>query len=159
MDEDELRTCARYVGLNPVRAGLTPHARDWPRSSARAHLGEAAAHPLLTLGPPAEWIGEAMPACFDEDVEAKARRKPRRASSTGRPLGAADWVKALEASSGLALLKPLRGRPPVKGKEVAERGGFEPPVSFHPRRISSAVHSTTLPPLREARSCLVERGG
>ncbi len=31
---------------------------------------------------------------------------------------------------------------------VAERGGFEPPVRFHVRRISSAVHSTTLPPLR-----------
>src|SRR5690606_19331920 len=31
---------------------------------------------------------------------------------------------------------------------MAERGGFEPPVRFHVRRISSAVHSTTLPPLR-----------
>lgn len=34
--------------------------------------------------------------------------------------------------------------------EVAERGGFEPPVPVKARRISSAVHSTTLPPLREA---------
>ena len=33
---------------------------------------------------------------------------------------------------------------------VAEREGFEPPVESPPRRISSAVHSTTLPPLREA---------
>ena len=32
--------------------------------------------------------------------------------------------------------------------EVAEREGFEPPVELPPRRISSAVHSTTLPPLR-----------
>ena len=32
---------------------------------------------------------------------------------------------------------------------VAEREGFEPPVELPPRRISSAVHSTTLPPLRE----------
>ncbi|CCV10877.1 hypothetical protein MESS4_260005 [Mesorhizobium sp. STM 4661] len=31
---------------------------------------------------------------------------------------------------------------------VAEREGFEPPMGLHPCRISSAVHSTTLPPLR-----------
>ena len=35
-------------------------------------------------------------------------------------------------------------------QEMAEREGFEPPVESPPRRISSAVHSTTLPPLREA---------
>ena len=35
--------------------------------------------------------------------------------------------------------------------EMAEREGFEPPVELPPRRISSAVHSTTLPPLREMR--------
>ena len=33
---------------------------------------------------------------------------------------------------------------------LAEREGFEPPMSLHPCRISSAVHSTTLPPLRLA---------
>lgn len=31
---------------------------------------------------------------------------------------------------------------------LAERGGFEPPIGLHLCRISSAVHSTTLPPLR-----------
>ena len=36
--------------------------------------------------------------------------------------------------------------------EVAEREGFEPPVELPPRRISSAVHSTTLPPLREMKT-------
>src|SRR3954468_5409199 len=32
--------------------------------------------------------------------------------------------------------------------EMAEREGFEPPIGLHLCRISSAVHSTTLPPLR-----------
>lgn len=36
----------------------------------------------------------------------------------------------------------------AKGK-LAERGGFEPPIELPLCRISSAVHSTTLPPLRE----------
>src|SRR5215217_3044038 len=33
--------------------------------------------------------------------------------------------------------------------ELAEREGFEPPMELPPCRISSAVHSTTLPSLRE----------
>src|SRR3974390_2959506 len=33
---------------------------------------------------------------------------------------------------------------------LAERKGFEPPIGLHLCRISSAVHSTTLPPLLKA---------
>ena len=47
MDEDYLLSCVRYIGLNPVRAGLTAGAIDWPWSSVGAHLG-AARDPLLT---------------------------------------------------------------------------------------------------------------
>ena len=36
-------------------------------------------------------------------------------------------------------------------KRLAEREGFEPPMRSPPCRISSAVHSTTLPPLRRSR--------
>ena len=38
MDEAHLPACARYVALNPVRAGLVARAEDWRWSSARAHL-------------------------------------------------------------------------------------------------------------------------
>src|SRR5437773_12083099 len=34
---------------------------------------------------------------------------------------------------------------------LAEREGFEPPIGLHLCRISSAVHSTTLPPLQAPR--------
>ena len=34
------------------------------------------------------------------------------------------------------------------GRVEAEREGFEPPIRLPVCRISSAVHSTTLPPLR-----------
>jgi putative transposase len=40
MDEDHLLSAVRYVGLNPVRAGLVKQAADWPWSSTRAHLTE-----------------------------------------------------------------------------------------------------------------------
>ncbi len=57
VDEDAylLEVC-RYVDLNPVRAGLVKHAREWAWSSYRAHteqekapewLGSAALHRLI----------------------------------------------------------------------------------------------------------------
>jgi putative transposase len=111
MDEDYLLACARYVGLNPVRAGLTARAVDWPWSSVRAQLGGAPDR-LLRPAPLAERLAGRAQAFFDLDVEAEARDRLRRASLTGRPLGAAAWIQALEASTGRRLVDPLRGRPP-----------------------------------------------
>ena len=110
MDDDYLVDCARYVGLNPVRAGLAARAIDWPWSSVRAHV-EGRADPLLTPGRLAERLGERMAGFFELDVAEEARRKLRRASVTGRPLGAGAWVTSLEASTGRALSDPPQGRP------------------------------------------------
>jgi hypothetical protein len=43
--------------------------------------------------------------------------------------------------------------------KMAERGGFEPPIPLRVCRISSAVRSTTLPPLRPYRSSDRTSGG
>ena len=43
-------------------------------------------------------------------------------------------------------------------EKLAEREGFEPPMPLRACRISSAVHSTTLPPLRLMKRALVEAG-
>ena len=42
------------------------------------------------------------------------------------------------------------GIPICYDDNLAEREGFEPPIGLHLCRISSAVHSTTLPPLLKA---------
>ncbi len=110
MDEDYLRQCVRYVGLNPVRAGLVERAIDWPWSSVRAHLG-GPADPLLTPEPVAGLVGDQAATFFDVDLAEESRRKLRKASRDGRPLGAGDWIKALEASTGRVLTPPPRGRP------------------------------------------------
>jgi hypothetical protein len=52
-----------------------------------------------------------MATFFDVDVEEETRRRLRRASTTGRPLGAAEWVKRLEAETGRRLADPPMGRP------------------------------------------------
>jgi putative transposase len=97
MDEDHLMACTRYVGLNPVRAGLTKRAIEWPWSSVRAHA-EGREDPLLTAEPLAARIGAAA-EFFTQDAEDEAQCALRRAEVTGRPLGAADWVRAVEAGA------------------------------------------------------------
>ena len=96
MDEPYLQLCARYVGLNPVRAGLVKRAADWPWSSVPAHLA-GVADPLLTARPLADLLGAEMVGYFDLDVNDDGRRRLRAATLTGRPLGSADWVKSLGA--------------------------------------------------------------
>ena len=96
MDETHLLLCARYVGLNPVRAGLTKRGVDWPWSSVRAHL-TGAADPLVTPEPLADRLGAEMATFFDMDVAEEGRCLLRGATSSGRPLGSAAWLKALNA--------------------------------------------------------------
>lgn len=110
MDADYFAQASRYVGLNPVRAGLVEHARDWPWSSVRAHL-RGVDDALLRTAPLVQCVGAHMESFFATDVAAEALKKLRRASATGRPLGGREWLKALEASAGRSLEAPRRGRP------------------------------------------------
>jgi len=53
VDKDSyLLELARYIVLNPVRAGMVRSAKDWPWSSYRATAGQVKAHALLTT----DWI-------------------------------------------------------------------------------------------------------
>lgn len=53
VDKDAyLREVCRYIVLNPVRAGLVAHPRDWPWSSYRATAGEVPSQPFLTV----DWV-------------------------------------------------------------------------------------------------------
>ncbi|MDP3852919.1 transposase [Phenylobacterium sp.] len=116
MDGAHLLACARYVELNPVRAGLAAAAADWPWSSARAHLagrddGLVATAPLLGMAP--DWP-EFLGAGLDE-VEHRAIRGGER---TGRPLGSADFTADLERQLGRPLAPQKRGRKPRGEKLV-----------------------------------------
>ena len=60
MDEPHLLAAARYVELNPVRAGLVASASEWPWSIARCHLS-GRDNRLVQVGPMlamiADWRG------------------------------------------------------------------------------------------------------
>jgi putative transposase len=115
MDESHLLAAARYVSLNPVRAKLARSARDWPWSSARAHLA-GADDGLVKVAPLLERTGDF--AAFlsgvrgDRAAGILAFEALRAAETTGRPVGAADFVAALGRRLGRNLAPRKRGRKP-----------------------------------------------
>ena len=110
MDEPHLLACARYVELNPVRAGLARRAGDWAWSSARAHLGGPADGltdpvPLLERWP--DWR-----TVLDGGLDEESLKAIRARERTGHPLGSAAFLAGL-AGAGTGRLEPRRrGRPP-----------------------------------------------
>jgi putative transposase len=112
MDERYTLAAARYVELNPVRAGLVLRPQDYPWSSARAHLlgrddGLVRVAPLLSRVP--DWGNFLGNGANDQVLEAL-----RKHQSTGRPLGTDAFVTELEALLGRPLGPRRRGRHPTK---------------------------------------------
>jgi len=108
LDEGHLRSAARYVLLNPVRAGLVDHAADWPHSSARASLF-GRADPLVDAKELEARLGEIGLLLEERDGEGDAEIV-RRHSATGRPLGDEEFVASLEERLGRPLRKGKPGR-------------------------------------------------
>lgn len=114
LDEAHLWAALRYAELNPVRAGMVKSAELWPWSSAAVHCGVAAASRVLELErwrerwTSAEW-GQYL-ASGDVEGEVAALRQ---STHTGRPLGTAEFVAALEQST-LRLLGPRKGGRPKR---------------------------------------------
>lgn len=106
MDQQYLLAAARYVELNPVRAGIVVKAGQYRWSSARAHLtGRDDAlvnvRPLLEIVD--DWdalLGISGDECY-EDV--------RRHQRTGRPLGNDDFIQDLSERTGRDLRKQKPG--------------------------------------------------
>jgi putative transposase len=99
---------ARYVELNPVRAGLVAAAWGCPGSSARFHMGIAEHDPLVTdrtlLGLVDDW--ERLLLSSDDGRSSTLRQRTR----TGRPAGDAAFVARVEKITGRDLSKATPGR-------------------------------------------------
>jgi putative transposase len=119
MDEAHLYAAIRYVDLNPVRAGLVARAADWPWSSAKVHL-TGKSDGVVALAPVRERIDD-FAAYLDEAEDAERVAALRQSRSTGRPVGAKEWIAALEAGAGRQLAPGKRGpkpRPPADAEHV-----------------------------------------
>lgn len=113
MDEAHLMAAARYVAMNPVRAGLAARADGWPWSSVHAHLA-GRDDAVVTVRPLLERIGD-FAAFLDEPGDADAVAALRKSYATGRPVGSPRWIAGLEAATARPLAPRKRGpkpRPP-----------------------------------------------
>ena len=113
MDGAHLLACARYVELNPVRAGLAVRAEDWPWSSARAHLA-GQGDGLVKLQPLLDQVGD-WAGFLDAGLSEADHAAIRSGERTGRPLGSPEFVAGLERHLGRAL---ARQKPGPKGRAV-----------------------------------------
>jgi len=119
MDEEHLASAVRYVSLNPVRAGLVGRAQDWRWSSVGAHLAGkdddlVQVSPVLKrYGDFADFLGRDKNA---PESDTDMFNRLRQSETTGRPLGGAEWIKALEKSTGRHLQARKRGPKTAVGK-------------------------------------------
>ena len=118
MDEAHLMAAARYVELNPVRAGLTAKAEDWPWSSARAHLA-GRDDGLVSTAPLFEREGD-WRAFLDRGLDEGELAELRAGERTGRPLGSEAFVAALERDLGRPLARRKPG--PKPAADVGDQG-------------------------------------
>lgn len=110
VDDPYVAVAVRYICFSPVRERLVAQVRDWPWSSVSAHLA-GRDDPLVTARPVLERLPDFATA-VERDVPAAAAMALRRAVSTGRPLGDATFLNALERRLGIPLRPRKRGPKP-----------------------------------------------
>jgi putative transposase len=111
LDEPYLLTAARYIELNPVRAGLINAPSRYRWSSAAAHVrgkddALVSVAPLLEFAP--NWRAFLARVIREEDIKLL-----RAHEQTGRPLGGEEFLASLEKDLGRIL---TRKKPGPKGK-------------------------------------------
>ncbi len=109
MDESYVIAAARYIELNPLRAGLCTCPAEYRWSSAAAHLNGCidslvTVKPLLEMVP--DWQGLLDSGFSEADTQAL-----RRHERTGRPLGNESFIQHLEHKLGRNLAPQKGGRP------------------------------------------------
>ncbi len=118
LDGDHALAAARYVLLNPVRAGLVQTAIEWQWSSAALHAGLCADDPLVK---PNDLLGHcpdlrSWRQLLESDHEERHNRL-REATRTGRPCGDEEFEQRAEHITQRALRRQPPGRPRREKKE------------------------------------------
>ncbi|MGE5646084.1 MAG: transposase [Acidobacteriota bacterium] len=114
IDHEHVWNVARYIETNPVRAEIVENARDWPWSSAQAHI--AGRDQSRLLDDIERWFTRYDGAAWDRVLQTSVndeawRQRLRDATQRGRPLGCGQFIQDLEDRLGLALRPSQPGRP------------------------------------------------
>ena len=110
MDEPHLLMAARYVELNPVRAGMVSRPSNYPYSSATPHLlGQndnlVNVSRLLEIVP--HWADFLADGLQESDAD-----RLRELEKTGYPAGSDQFLKNIETQFGVQCRPQKRGRKP-----------------------------------------------
>lgn len=115
--------CCRYIELNPVRAGMTAHPRDYPWSSYQAHA-RGAADPLAVTHPLYQALGvdpaarrRAYRALCEAPLDPAFATELRAATNGGWALGDERFKQQIAQALG----RPVTPRAP--GRPAKDRGG------------------------------------
>lgn len=107
LDDLHLIRAVRYVSLNPVRARLVARPEDWKWSSVRAHL-KGVDDALVSVRPVLDRIPH-LKGLLEPDAD-EDFSDLRRSETTGRPLGAPEFVEGLEKILGRKIARRAPGR-------------------------------------------------
>lgn len=107
MDEHHLLAAARYIELNPVRAGLVSRPEEYPWSSCRAHL-LMTKDPLVKVDPLLKFT-DSWEKFIQVPVDIEQKDSLKKHERTGRPLGNKLFISELESKTGRFLKKKKTG--------------------------------------------------
>ena len=111
MGENHLLAAARYIELNPVRAGLAREPWSYKWSSAGAHA-RGADDELVRVDPLLEMVND-WRGFIGEDITGEEMERFRQHERTGRPMGDMDFIEGIEKSS-CRVLRPKKPGPKKK---------------------------------------------
>jgi len=115
--EDYLLTCMRYIELNPVRADMVAHPREYRYSSYRANAEGrrselVSPHPLyLALSTDEGERRQRYRALFQAHIDEATLSAIRATSQTGTPLGKERFKEHIEQALQVRVGHSRRGRP------------------------------------------------
>ncbi len=102
MDERHLLACARYIELNPVRAGLVREPEDWPWSSVHFHV-KGSPDVLIKEDFLPKMVGVPWNEFLSGGAGQNDQELFRKHERTGRPCGDSIFLEQLENLLGREL--------------------------------------------------------
>ncbi|NOQ42580.1 MAG: transposase, partial [Desulfuromusa sp.] len=109
LDEPHLLAAARYIELNPVKAGLVAHPWEYSWSSCQFHCGQQKSDYLVENRFLLEMVDDW--SAFLRQNDNGKMSKIIKGTKTGRPVGDKDFVLSLETLTGRKLGPAKPGRP------------------------------------------------
>jgi putative transposase len=129
--EDYVLACYRYIELNPVRAGMVSHPRQYRWSSYRTN-GEGKASEIITpheqydrLGRAAQARQEAYRTLFRAHMDDETVSEIRRATNGGYVLGATRFQEEIARALGRRVVCGKAGRPARNKEESGTQGSLD----------------------------------